>query len=115
MSTNVRRYAVVNTTNNRVYLVSDLDDAKDKLQQIVELTTAMAENKYQKYVDYPNNRTYTYDILHNYDLNKTHGVVGVVEHCEAYDKNLDSQCIIKPYNKFVETIRFRIMEVCKLE
>ena len=115
MSTNVNRYAVVNTTNNRLYLASDLNDAKDKLQQIVELTTAMVENKYQKYVDYPNNRAYTYDILHNYDLNKTHGVVSVIEHCEAYDKRLDMPVRIKAHNKFVETIRFCIMEVCKLE
>lgn len=114
MSTKVKFYAVVNTTNNRVYLASDLNDAKDKLQQIVELTTAMVENKYQKYVDYPNNRAYTYDILHNYDLNKTNGVVSVIEHCVAHDKKLDMPVHIKPYNKFVETVRFHIMEVCNL-
>lgn len=114
MSTRVNHYAVVNTSNNRVYLASDLNDAKDKLQQIVELATAMAENKYQKYVDYPNNRSYTYDILHNYDLNKTNGVVSVIEHCEAYDKKLDMPVHIKPYNKFVETVRYCIMEVCNL-
>ena len=114
MSTRVNQYAVVNTTNNRVYLASDINDAKNNLQQIVELTTVMLENKYQKYVDYSNNRAYTYDILHNYDLNKTNGVVSVIEHCKAYDKKLDMPVHIKPYNKFVETVRFRIMEVCNL-
>ena len=115
MSTNTNQYAVVNSTDNRVYLASNINDAKHKLQRLVELTTAMVENKYQKYVDYPNNRTYTYDILHNYNLDKTDGIVSVVEHCEAYDKKLDMPVHIKPYNKFVGTVRFRIMEVCKLE
>ena len=115
MSTNVNQYAVVNSTDNRVYLASNINDAKNKLQQLVELTTVTVENKYQKYVDYPNNRAYTYKVIPNFDANKMCGTVVTIEHCEAYNKNLGLSIEIKPSNKVIETMCYRIMEVCKLE
>lgn len=114
MSSKVKLYAVVDTSKDRVYLASDMNDAKSKLQQIVELATAMAENKYQKYVDYPNNRAYTYKVIPNFNANKMCGTVVTIEHCEAYNKNLGLSIEIEPSNEVIETMCYRIMEVCNL-
>lgn len=113
MSDENKRYAVVNTTRNQVYYGGNIFEAKDVLERLVKRQAAVYECKYSDYVDYPNNRAYTYKVMHNFDANKMYGTVVAIEHCEAYNKDLGLSIDIKPSNEVMETMRYRIMEVCR--
>lgn len=114
MSEENKMYAVINTTTCKtLFIDADVAAAKDKLQHLVERTAAVYKCKYLDYVDYPNNRAYTYKVMHNFDINKMYGTVVAIEHCEAYDKNLGLSIKIKPSNKIIETTRFCIKRMCK--